>query len=58
VCHKTFGGLRAFDEHRKGGACRDITALGYIEKDGIWRSDRDHGQVAAFLARVRPETLP
>lgn len=34
ACHKTFAGLRVFDDHRKGGACVELT--GVSEKDGIW----------------------
>lgn len=38
VCHRTFGGVTGFDAHRKDGACLDPSALGYVERDGVWRT--------------------
>ena len=37
-CHLTFGSVRAFDDHRKSGACLDPVALGMSPNDrGVWR---------------------
>jgi hypothetical protein len=43
VCHRTFGGVTGFDEHRRGDACLDPATLGYEERfgdptmPGLWR---------------------
>ena len=37
-CHDTFCGSRAFDDHRRDGACLDPAELG-----GLWRRD-ENGQ--------------
>ena len=38
VCHLTFGGVTGFDAHWKDGKCADPSALGYVERDGVWRT--------------------
>jgi hypothetical protein len=38
ACHLTFGGVTGFDAHRKDGACSDPSALGYVERDAVWRT--------------------
>ena len=59
TCHRHFGGVRAFDDHRSGGVCidpgsilRDEEPL-YVETDGIWRAPMDQEKVKAFRARVK-----
>lgn len=51
VCHRTFGGVRAFDRHRSKGTCVDPAPLGYIERGGVWReaiSDAKRGRLSAL----------
>lgn len=36
VCHRTFAGLRTFDDHRRAGTCADPTSLGMSDRQGIW----------------------
>lgn len=38
-CHRTFGGVKGFDEHRKDGQCLDPATRRMTEVDGIWRRD-------------------
>lgn len=52
LCHRTFGGVRGFDRHRRNGRCLDPGQFGYVERDGIWREPMDHQKVATFRARV------
>lgn len=37
VCHRTFGGVKGFDEHRRDGQCLDPAARGMTQVNGIWR---------------------
>lgn len=38
ACHHTFGGITAFDRHRRGGECLDPLAIGLrADRKGIWR---------------------
>lgn len=43
ACHRTFGGVTGFDEHRRGGQCSDPATIGLEERrgdpeqPGIWR---------------------
>lgn len=39
ACHRTFGGVKGFDEHRKDGVCLDPATRGMTEVNGIWRRD-------------------
>jgi hypothetical protein len=55
TCHRTFGGVRAFDLHRQGPVsgrvCADPATVGLVERDGVWRqppmSDDDRTRVEA-----------
>lgn len=38
TCHRTFGGVRGFDRHRRGGRCVPPEQLGMVDRDGVWRS--------------------
>ena len=38
VCHRTWGGVTGFDAHRRDGVCLDPATLGYVERDGVWRT--------------------
>lgn len=43
ACHRTFGGVTGFDDHRRGGQCLDPASIGLEERDagagqpGVWR---------------------
>lgn len=37
ACHRTFGSVTAFDEHRRGGTCLDPADAGMVDRDGVWR---------------------
>lgn len=54
VCHRTFGGVTGFDDHRKNGECLDPVTRGYVqsERDGVWRTEMAQETVAKFRARV------
>lgn len=61
VCHRTFGGVKGFDQHRhkighrtRGpmAICVDPGSFGFVERDGVWREPMDHQKVAMFRARV------
>jgi len=62
TCHRTFGGVKGFDQHRQKvraprnsgpmAVCIDPGAFGHVERDGIWREPMDHKKVAMFRARV------
>lgn len=58
-CHRTFGGIGGFDQHRIGDVdkriCRDPTTFGYVLRDGVWREPMDHDKVAQFRERVRKD---
>lgn len=38
TCHETFGGVRGFDLHRRGGVCNPPASVGLADRDGVWRS--------------------
>lgn len=38
ACHRSWGGVSGFDAHRKDGRCLDPASLGYVERDGVWRT--------------------
>lgn len=38
TCHRTFGSVGGFDQHRKQGECLDPADLGMAERDGVWRT--------------------
>lgn len=56
-CHRTFGGVTGFDQHRTGELgkriCLDPATFGYSERDGVWRDTADHEKVEDFVTRVR-----
>ena len=59
TCHRHFGGVTAFDDHRSNGICidpgsilRDGEPL-YVQMEGIWRKPMDQEKVAEFRDRVR-----
>lgn len=45
-CHRTFGGVTGFDQHRKGGTCVDLAKFGYELMGGIWRRPMSPEQIA------------
>lgn len=55
VCHKTFGGIRLFDRHRKDGVCLDPAGLGMVlTEKGVWRvpmSDEDREKMIKLRAQ-------
>ena len=38
ACHVTFGGIRGFDVHRRGGVCASPVDLGMVKRwaSGVW----------------------
>ncbi len=61
TCHRTFGGVTGFDQHRHKlghrqvgpmAICLDPGSFGYVERDGVWREPMDHQKVALFNSRV------
>lgn len=54
VCHRTFGGIRGFDQHRSHGNCLPPEALGMVERGGIWRTPMEEG-VAERLRGARDQ---
>lgn len=57
VCHLTFGGVSGFDEHRSDGWCVEPAALGFEERDGIWRWPlREEGFVQRRRLAAEPLT--
>lgn len=53
LCHRTFGGVTGFDQHRSNGNCLNPASFEYVERDGVWRRPVDHEEVQAFKDRVR-----
>lgn len=53
LCHITFGGIRGFDIHRRGGTCSDPSTFGFVERDRVWRDEVDQEKIAVFKDRVR-----
>lgn len=53
MCHRTFGGIRGFDLHRRGGECSDPSTFGFVERDRVWRDEMDQEKVELFRNRVR-----
>jgi hypothetical protein len=47
-CHRTFGSVSAFDEHRVGGKCLDPEGRGLYVRDRIWRRPPDSRNVERF----------
>lgn len=41
-CHRTFAGVRGFDDHRKRSQCVDPATLGYAEDEGVWKSAQEN----------------
>jgi hypothetical protein len=52
VCHETFGSVRGFDRHRRGGQCLDPTEITGIHRTdtGIWRFDGGQNRADAHSA--------
>lgn len=50
TCHATFGGVTAFDRHRRDGRCVDPRALGMVRRDGVWRQPMDPRKLARLRA--------
>lgn len=46
ACHRTFGGITGFDDHRKGGRCNDPVEVNMHERSGVWRSNDQHPRSA------------
>lgn len=40
VCHRTFGGVSGFDQHRRAGGCLPPAELGHSNRRGVWRRPR------------------
>ena len=58
-CHRLFGGVTGFDEHRKRiegsyrKECVDPSEIGYVEDErGVWRNPMEQEKVALFRQRV------
>lgn len=46
-CHVTFGGVRGFDSHRRGGECSTPESIGLLaDRNGVWRAQMDEASVA------------
>lgn len=67
VCHETFGSVRGFDRHRRGGQCLDPNTMPGIHRTdaGIWRFDGGQNRADAHSASPgtpqtaeRPELVP
>lgn len=54
ICHRTFGGVTGFDQHRHNGACHNPINLGMIERDGIWRNPMEE-HAAERLRKMREQ---
>lgn len=55
TCHRTFGGVRGFDDHRHNGTCLDPTTKGYVRSaSGIWRTPMTE-EYAARVQRMSTE---
>lgn len=55
-CHRTFGGVRGFDNHRRDGQCVDPATIGLVERDGIWRaplSEEDAARLSVLATGAR-----
>jgi hypothetical protein len=58
LCHRHFGGVTAFDDHRSNGMCVDPGSIlrdgepMYVQMEGIWRRPMEQEKVEAFRARV------
>lgn len=51
ACHRTFGGVRGFDDHRRDGQCIDPSTLGMVEGDaGVWRVPLSEAAAARLTA--------
>lgn len=51
ICHHTFGGVYAFDQHRRGGECRPAADLGLsLDASGVWRFPPDEANAARLAA--------
>jgi hypothetical protein len=49
TCHETFGSVRGFDRHRRGGQCLDPATMPGIHRNpaGVWRFDGGENRAAA-----------
>lgn len=47
ACHTTFGGIRAFDVHRRGGVCAPPASLGMAQ--------RTYGRPGVYSWPLTPE---
>ena len=55
VCHRTFGGDRAFRLHRPRGKCRDLSHLGYVVTgSGVVKKRLSASDLATFRHRSEP----
>lgn len=47
-CHRSFAGDRAFDAHRRSGACVDVEGLRgwWLNRHGYWSNSRRDGRWA------------
>lgn len=57
ICGRTFRNLTGFDAHRPGD-CLDPTALGMIERDGLWATPEGHADRKARIGRLSGRTDP
>ena len=47
VCHRTFGGLKGFDAHRRDSKCADPKRLGMVLSDrNVWRTPMPEDAIA------------
>ena len=54
----TFGGLKGFDAHRRGGVCASPAVLGFVERSGVWRAPIGEVRLAQLAAlRVTPRAV-
>lgn len=51
VCHRTFGGVKGFDEHRVGGQCLDPKTRGMTEVAGVWHRDAGKPQPDSWVEK-------
>lgn len=56
ACHRTFGGVRGFDDHRRDGQCLNPADLGMTRGDaGIWRVPMTDADAARLTAHRNGE---